>query len=186
METSIKSGKKRNLRIASLLLIIVIFFLVVDANYLCLEEMKDFCESLQSRLIMYGFSALFMILCAISPLPAEAVVLLNATVYSSVEAFWVSWLSAIIAAQLAYEMGRIFPLEFHSKWYGAIENICRKMQSQRYKALLIMRLVPLVPFFLLNLMSGLLLLNRYKYFVITSMAILPAVLVMTALPQILK
>lgn len=155
------------------------------SKFICIDTLGQFCMQLESVWLMYSVSALLMMVSAVSPFPAEVVVLLNAAVYSGHEAFWVSWLSAIIAAQATYEVGRYAPLYKDSR-SQKLQQIIGKLKGQKYKALFIMRLVPVVPFFLLNLLSGMLRLNRAKYLCITSLTILPAIIFLSWMPQWFK
>ena len=169
----------------------LLFFMLAEAFCLLLEyipgvdEVSALYNSMDSMLLRYLLSLLFMMICAITPMPAELVVLVNGAIYTPIEAFLISWLSAMIGALLGYELGRLNSIKpafipINNKY----RNICHRIAAGKYVTLLVMRIIPIVPFFVLNIVSGAFKLARYKYTAITAISIIPAIAILTWLPSL--
>lgn len=147
-----------------------------------LEQAQSIAGAYNSKAAVYLFSFAIMLLCALTPLPAELIVLANTFIYSPIEAFMVTWLSAVLSTYVGYEFGRLNGLD-PCKYKDSSKN-CRWLKTYCYKALAIMRLIPVVPFFALNICGGIFKLDRCKYTLITAVTILPAVLMLTFFPHL--
>lgn len=161
---------------------LVVFYLTYQPELLSISQMQDMGSSHEAKTTVYIFSFLIMLLCALTPVPAELIALANTIIYSPLEAFFVTWISAIINAQVGFEFGRLNKLDPCK--YSDSNKICEWLTRYGYKALAIMRLIPIVPFFALNICGGIFKLNRCKYTVITAFTIIPAVAVLTFFPHL--
>jgi len=156
--------------------------LVFQPGSLTMDQIRIIGGSYDSKLATYLFSLLVMMVCALTPLPAELIALTNTFIYSPVEAFFVTWLSAVMSAEIGYEFGRLNNL--NPCRYKDSNKVCHWLNKYGYKALAIMRLIPIVPFFALNICGGILKLNRYKYTLVTAFTIMPAVTLLTFFPHL--
>lgn len=163
------------------LLLLVVYFMI-QPGLVSIEQAQGLVDGHDSKFIAYLVSFLIMLLCALTPLPAEIIALSNTLIFSPVEAFLLTWLSAIISANVGYELGRLNcydPCKSSSKG-----KICQWLSKYGYTGLAILRLVPIVPFFAINICSGIFKLNRMKFSVITAVTIIPAVALLTFFPHL--
>jgi uncharacterized membrane protein YdjX (TVP38/TMEM64 family) len=166
----------------SLALTMVCLYFTFQPALMSFEQVQQITTSYDSKVVAYAISFLLMLLCALTPLPAEIIALGNTFIYSPAEAFLVTWLSGILSAQAGYELGRLHGFDPCENYVN--NKICRWLNAYGYKALAIMRLIPLVPFFALNIGAGVFRLNRFKYTVITALTIIPAVALLTLFPHL--
>lgn len=161
---------------------LVIIYFVFEPMFMSLEQAQEMIAAYDSKTMIYLIVFAIMLVCALTPLPAELIALVNALMFSPMEAFLVTWLSAVFSAYVGYEIGRL-------NWFNPCEagddrKICRWLRTHGYVALAVMRLIPIVPFFALNICGGVFKLNRAKYTVITAVCIIPAVVLLTAFPHL--
>lgn len=161
--------------------VLVAGYLMVQPELMSVEGAQSLTSNYDSKIVAYLISFLIMLLCALTPMPAEFIALSNTLVFSPWEAFLVTWLSAIVSANVGYELGRL-----HYFDPCKIENskICRWLTRYGCKGLILMRLIPIVPFFALNICAGLFKLGRIKYLLITAITIIPAVAILTFFPHL--
>ena len=167
------NNKRYNALFCAIVLVLVFIYLLIQPIIMSIEQVAGAYES---KAAAYFVSFVIMLLCALTPLPAELIALANTIMYSPLEAFIVTWLSAVLSAHVGYEFGRLSwfdPCDHHSS------KICRWLKAYGYKALIAMRLIPVVPFFALNICAGIFKLDRAKYLIITSLTIVPAVAALT-------
>jgi len=160
---------------------LLVLYLVFQPGLISIDQTQNMVNAYDSRIAAYLVSFLIMLLCALTPLPAEIIAVTNALIFSPVEAFLVTWLSAVTSASVGYELGR---LHYFDPCKSENGKICRWLRCHGYKGLIVMRLVPLVPFFALNICAGLFKLNRTKYVLITSVTVTPAVALLTFFPTL--
>lgn len=165
----------------TLAMVLLLVYLLIGSANLSVEHAQNLTSSYDSKLAMYLVSFLIMLLCALTPVPAEIIALSNTFIFSPMEAFMVTWLSALVSANIGYELGR---LNCFDPCRNKSSKICRWLSRYGYKGLAVMRLVPIVPFFALNICGGLFKLNRAKYTAITAITIIPAVGLLTLFPQL--
>lgn len=98
-----------------------------------------------------------MIIVSFLPLPAETVAIANGMVFGRMEGFILTWLGAMIAALIAFGLAR---------WLGApiVKRILPKSSLEKFEALvqrrgapflLLARMIPFVPYTVVNYGSGL-------------------------------
>ena len=162
--------------------ILICVYVACQPMLMSFEQAQQIISGDESRAAAYFISFIIMLLCALTPLPAELIALANTAIYSPTEAFLVTWMSATVSAMAGYELGRLNGYDLCKDKQS--NRICRFLNAYGYMALAIMRLIPAVPFFILNIGSGVLQLNRYKYSLITSVTIIPAITVLSFLPQL--
>ena len=174
--------KVSNILFYVLAMVLFGIYILCQSDMLSLDQMQDISSSYDSKTAVYLFSFLIMLLCALTPVPAELIALTNTFVYSPVEAFFVTWISAVLSAQIGFEFGHLNNIDPCK--YRDSNRICRWLNRYGYKALVIMRLIPVVPFFALNICGGIFKLNRVKYSIITALTIIPAVALLTFSPHL--
>lgn len=162
--------------------LLMIAYLAFQPEMLSLGQAQSISAGYDSQAVAYVISFAIMLLCALTPIPAELIALANTFMYSPMEAFMVTWFSALLSAQAGYELGRLN--WFDPCKYSQGSKICRWLNAYGYKALALLRLIPVVPFFVLNIGGGLFKLDRCKYALITAITIAPAVAVLTFFPSL--
>jgi uncharacterized membrane protein YdjX (TVP38/TMEM64 family) len=113
----------------------------------------------------YFLAPLVMVVCAVLPIPAEFPALLNGAISGPVCGSLVTWGGSLVGAQISFEA---------SRWCGRplVERFVPRRQTwncgwTRGKSvavsLLLVRLIPLVPFTVVNWSVGLTLLRRRTF-----------------------
>ncbi len=124
-----------------------------------------------------------MILCALSPLPAELVAIANGMVYGMGYGFALTWASALIGAIIAFALARALGRP-------AIAALLSPENSRKFEAitakrgaaaLFIGRSIPLVPYFLLNFAFGLSPLRWWTYIWVSALGMIPMTILMVLL-----
>ncbi|WP_455198051.1 TVP38/TMEM64 family protein [Kaarinaea lacus] len=164
--------------------LLVVIYIICQPGIMTLDQVRGMGNGYESAAALYLFSFLVMLLCALTPMPAELIALANAFMYSPTEAFLVTWMSALISAQIGYELGRLSTID--PCRYRDSNKICRWLNRYGYKALIGMRLIPLVPFFALNICAGIFKMDRVRYTSITAVTIIPAVAILNFFPHLFQ
>lgn len=156
-----------------------------------ISDISNWLENKRNHAWFICISILFMLVCALTPLPAEVIAILNITVYGPVMGAFITWVSAMLGAYLGFYITRRF---------GSLEiecNVLNPKQKQALKKLIdkkgalgffIARLIPSFPFFLLNFLGGLLPISTMRYLLLTGIGIMPNIILLSfladTLPQI--
>lgn len=120
-------------------------------------------------------SLLVMILCALTVLPAEVPALANGMIFGPVIGGLITWVGAMIGANIAFGIARFFGPGLIDRWVSS-------EQSQRYQqavgsrgavVLLIARCIPLIPFFAVNYLAGAASMRLWTFNWVTAIGILP-------------
>ena len=161
-------------------LAMLIYFLVAEA--FSIPVFMQLALSFDSRYLLYFLCFAFMWLCALTPAPTEIIALGNALLFPPWEAFLLTWISASVCAYIGYEIGRLNAVKSTDGRQSS--KVKRCFDKHGYLGLVVMRLLPFVPFFALNIVSGVLRLKRVRYMIITAVTIIPAVAALTFFPHI--
>ncbi|WGY47215.1 TVP38/TMEM64 family protein [Vibrio sp. ABG19] len=133
-------------------------------------------EYIQSHLIsaaaLYFFS--YLVITALSIPGAAVVTLLGAALFG----FWLSLLlvsfASTLGATLAFLSSRFLLREWVQKRFGAkLETINRGMDRDGAFYLFSLRLIPVFPFFLINLLMGLTSIKATRYYWVSQLGMLP-------------
>jgi len=188
MENSIQPASKKNHRmfasinISTFLMLAILLAGIVFTYSLNAEDPMAMMYRMNSQnhwLMLVIISFVLMFLCAITPLPAEAVTIANGMVFGPVLGTLVTWVSAMTSAGVIFLYGR-YLLEKTSTSFTKDINY-RKLNDIIHKwgnlGLVVARLVPVVPFFALNIGAAFLPVSTKNYFLITGVCILPHIVV---------
>lgn len=133
-------------------------------------------DYIQSHLIyaaaIYFFS--YLVITALSIPGAAVVTLLGAALFG----FWLSLLlvsfASTLGATLAFLSSRFLLREWVQKRFGAkLETINRGMERDGAFYLFSLRLIPVFPFFLINLLMGLTTIKATRYYWVSQLGMLP-------------
>ncbi len=153
---------KKKLLIASTFVVLIAMFFVFDLkSYLTLEALKANRDALttfylNNKILMAAaFIAIYIIQSALS-LPGAAILSLAAgAVFGAVMGTVYVNIGATAGATAAFLVARYLFREVIQKKFGPrLETINRELETKGFNYLLFLRLVPVFPFFLINLGAG--------------------------------
>lgn len=157
-----------------------LFFWFDLERFLTLEALKakrqillDFYAT-HTLVMVAGFMAVYIIQTALS-LPGATILSLAAgAIFGSIMGTFYAVISASIGATLAFLMTRYLLRDFVLTRFGSrLEGLNRELEQRGFNYLLFLRLVPLFPFFLINLAAGLTQLPLRTFMIGTLLGIIP-------------
>jgi uncharacterized membrane protein YdjX (TVP38/TMEM64 family) len=159
---------------------VALFFLFDLQHFLSLDALKTNRQSLLDyyaahRLIMVaGFMTIYIVQTALS-LPGAAILSLAAgAIFGSIMGTIYANIAATLGATLAFLVTRYLLREVVLNKFGSkLEGLNRELETRGFNYLLFLRLVPLFPFFLINLAAGLTRLPLRTFFFGTMLGIIP-------------
>ena len=157
-----------------------LFFWFDLQRFLTLEELKSNRQQLVEyyaahKLIMVaGFMAVYIVQTALS-LPGAAILSLAAgAIFGSVMGTVYANIAATAGAALAFLVTRYLLRDAVLNRFGSkLEGMNRELEERGFSYLLFLRLVPMFPFFLINLAAGLTRLPLRTFFFATMLGIIP-------------
>lgn len=164
-----------------LVVIGIVFFFWFDlGRFLTVAALKANRQALQDYyaahtvITVAGFMAVYIIQAALS-LPGAAVLSLAAgAIFGSVMGTVYANIAATIGATLAFLVARyVFRDAILARFGSRLEGMNRELETRGFNYLLFLRLVPLFPFFLINLAAGLTRLPLRTFFLGTMLGIIP-------------
>jgi len=173
-------GKKKLILAAIVVVLISLFFVFDLGRYLTLESLKANRDALtafyqKNRFVMAGaFIAIYIIQTALS-LPGAAVLSLAAgAIFGTVMGTLYVNIGATVGAIMAFLVARyLFHDVIQSKFGARLEKINKELEARGFNYLLFLRLVPVFPFFLINLGAGMTRMSLRTFFLGTMVGIIP-------------
>lgn len=161
-------------------LAMALFFYLDLGSYLSLEALKANHQELTAFrdrhgvAMVAGFMLVYIIQTALS-LPGAAILSLAAgAIFGTAMGTLYANISATIGATLAFLVTRYLLRDLVVATFGSrLEGINRELENRGFNYLLFLRLVPIFPFFLINLASGLTRLPLRTFFLATLVGIIP-------------
>ncbi len=159
---------------------IVLFFWFDLQRFLTLAALKanrqllvDYYAAHQLAMVA-GFMAVYIIQTALS-LPGAAIMSLAAgAIFGSIMGTVYANIAATIGATLAFLVTRYLLRDMVLSRFGSkLEGMNRELETRGFNYLLFLRLVPVFPFFLINLAAGLTRLPLRTFFIATMVGIIP-------------
>jgi uncharacterized membrane protein YdjX (TVP38/TMEM64 family) len=172
---------KKKLILAAIVAVLISLFFVFDlGRFLTLESLKANRDALtvfyqKNRFVMAGaFIAVYIIQTALS-LPGAAVLSLAAgAIFGAVMGTLYVNIGATVGATLAFLVARyLFHDVIQNKFGARLEKMNRELEARSFNYLLFLRLVPVFPFFLINLGAGLTRMSLRTFFLGTMVGIIP-------------
>lgn len=172
---------KKKIAIAGIVAVLIALFFFFDlGRYLTLEALKANRDALtafnqKNRLVMaMAFIGVYIIQTALS-LPGAAILSLAAgAVFGAVTGTLYVNIGATVGAVLAFLVARyLFHDVIQNKFGPRLEKINKELETRGFNYLLFLRLVPVFPFFLINLGAGLTKLPLRTFFFGTMIGIIP-------------
>lgn len=164
-----------------------VYTLVLFAALLLLASLGiDFSDSItkwaaqENNLVIAIFvSIVLMVLCAMTPLPAEAMALANGMIFGPLGGAIITWTSAVMGAYITFRVSKrcknsLLTKPVDKKKWAKVNNWIERWGTLGF---LVARLIPAVPFFALNIGAAFLPITTRTYLLITGLAIIPHVLI---------
>ncbi|GAW67839.1 dihydrolipoamide dehydrogenase [Geoanaerobacter pelophilus] len=153
---------KKILLLAVAVICVFLFFYLDLGRYLTLESLKANRQTLLQYYAAHraatvaGFMALYILQTALS-LPGAAILSLAAgAIFGSLAGTCYAVIAATVGATLAFVVTRYLLRDLVLGKFGPkLEGLNRELEARGFNYLLFLRLVPLFPFFLINLAAGL-------------------------------
>lgn len=153
---------KKILILVAAVIAVVLFFYLDLGRYLTLESLKANRQALiqyyaaHQASTVAGFMALYILQTALS-LPGAAILSLAAgAIFGSLAGTFYAVVAATVGATLAFVVTRYLLRDLVLDKFGPkLEGLNRELETRGFNYLLFLRLVPLFPFFLINLAAGL-------------------------------
>lgn len=173
-------NSKKILLLSVALLAVALFFWLDLGRFLTLESLKSNRQALleyyatHTLAMVAGFMALYIIQTALS-LPGAAILSLAAgAIFGSMLGTVYAVISASIGATLAFLVTRYLLRDMVLDRFGSrLEGMNRELEQRGFNYLLFLRLVPVFPFFLINLAAGLTRLPLRTFVLGTLLGIIP-------------
>ena len=187
--------KKKNIfKFAGLILFLLIVFYTFNfsdfgSNFKNLEGRLKYKEVLTRFILNFGFLSpiIFILVYIISTalmFPGTILSFVGATLFGTFKGFIFNLIGATIGASLSFLIARLLGKDFveslfkNMKFYSSFEN-------NGFNTILILRLIPIVPFNALDFASGVTKIKFKDYFFATLVGIIPGTFVYTYLFAIL-
>ena len=162
------------------IIVVALFFYFDLQRYLTLEMLKANRQALLDyyaahKLVMVAGFMLIYIVQTVLSLPGAAILSLAAgAIFGTVIGTVCAIIAATVGATLAFLAARYLLRDVVLNRFGTkLEGINRELESRGFNYLLFLRLVPLFPFFLINLAAGLTRLPLRTFFFGTLLGIIP-------------
>lgn len=174
------NGKKIALAVSAILCVILFFtfdlqrFLTLAALKANHQRLLDYYAAHQ-LITVAGFMAIYIIQTVLS-LPGAAILSLTAgAIFGAILGTLYASIAATIGAVLAFLVTRYLLRDLVLNKFGhQLEGMNRELEERGFSYLLFLRLVPIFPFFLINLAAGLTRLPLRTFFFGTMIGIIPA------------
>jgi uncharacterized membrane protein YdjX (TVP38/TMEM64 family) len=171
---------KKLVILLAIALLVALFFWFDLGRYLTLESLKANRERLADLYASHrvgmvaGFVAIYIIQTALS-LPGAAILSLSAgAVFGAAMGTVYAVIAATAGATLAFLVTRYLLHDVVQRKFGSrLETLNRELEARGLNYLLFLRLVPLFPFFLINLAAGLTRLPLRTFVIGTLVGIIP-------------
>lgn len=173
-------SRKKLALVVLLVAAIALFYYFDLARYLTLEGIKDNLQSLQDYYarntpgMILGFIGVYIVVVALSLPGASLLTLTAGAVFGSLPGTLVVNVGATVGAALAFLAARFVLRDWVENRFGEkIKPFNEGFSKNALNYILFLRLVPVFPFVLVNLLSGLTQLRFGTYFIGTMVGILP-------------
>ncbi|EGV51889.1 FAD-dependent oxidoreductase [endosymbiont of Riftia pachyptila] len=176
--------KKKIILLALLLALIAAFFVFDLGSYLTLENLKQQRDGLQQwrdqapLLSSLGFFLVYVLVTALSLPGATVMTLAIGAIFGLVWGFVLVSFASTIGATLAFLVARfLFRDAVQQRFGDRLQSINAGMTKDGALYLFSLRLVPLFPFFVINLVMGLTPIRTWTYYWVSQLGMLAGTLV---------
>ena len=163
-----------------LVIVLLLFFGLGGSAYLTFDAIKGAQQSLQALvtdapvLSLFGFALLYIVVTALSLPGAALLTLLAGGLFGLWQGLILVSFAASIGATLAMLAARfLFRDLIAAKFKDAMNLVNQGMKADGARYLLTLRLVPAVPFFVINLVMGLTAISARRFYWVSQLGMLP-------------
>ena len=174
-------SKQRYILLAAVLVAVALFFLLGIDEYFSLEylarQRTALNDTLQAQPLLSaaGFFLLYIAVTALSLPGAAVMTLAGGALFGFIKGVALVSLASTIGATLAFLLSRLLFRDWLQERFGDyLASINRGMEKDGVLYLFTLRLVPLFPFFVINLLMGLTPIKARQFFVVSMLGMLPA------------
>ncbi|MBT5053318.1 MAG: FAD-dependent oxidoreductase, partial [Gammaproteobacteria bacterium] len=167
-----------------LILVLLVFFGFGGAEYLTFSAIKSAQQTLLGIVMdapvlsFFGFALIYIVVTALSLPGAAVLTLLAGGLFGLWQGLMLVSFAASIGATLAMLAARfLFRDLIASKFSEAMAMVNQGMKADGARYLLTLRLVPAVPFFVINLVMGLTHLSAWRFYWVSQLGMLPGTLI---------
>lgn len=168
----------------SILLLVGIYFYFDLGRYLTLENLKLQQNNIarfydqNTVLTIFVYFVIYVVTTALSFPGATVLTLAGAAVFGLTTGTIIVSFASTIGASLAFLGARfLFRDAVQSRFQQHLETINEGVRKEGEFYLFTLRLIPLFPFFMINLVMGLTPISLFKYFIVSQIGMLPGTLV---------
>lgn len=179
-----KKSHQKYLILFLLILILILYYLFFPKEYLSLAFVKENINSIKNYVnYNYTTSALsYLIIYSLSSalaIPSALILTLSSGIlFGLVPGILLTSLGSTLGAVLAFLISRYLFLDlFKSKFRNQYEQMDKEIKKNGNLHLLTLRLVPIFPFWLVNLLMGLSEISLWRYLFISFAGMIPATIV---------
>lgn len=176
--------KKKIILLAAFALLVALFFILDLDGYLTLESLKSRQAEFQAyyhdnpALMLGGFFAVYVLVTALSLPGATVMSLAGAALYGFWPALVTISFASSIGATLACGAARYVARDWVQNKFGPrLEPINRGIEREGSFYLFTLRLVPIFPFFVINLVFGLANMRLATFYWVSQLGMLPGTVV---------
>lgn len=173
------STNKHFVAISSIIVLLALSGFMVSINTGDPLTIKHWLNDENHWMMVVLFSFLLMFICAATPLPAEAITIANGAVFGPLLGTLITWLSAMLGAGITFLYGRYLlnKRDFHLINNADHQKLSAWINKWGSLGFVLARLIPVVPFFALNIGAAFLPVSAKNYFLITGICILPHIMI---------
>ncbi|MCE2595448.1 FAD-dependent oxidoreductase [Motilimonas cestriensis] len=172
------------LLVVAILVLAVLFFSLEINQYLTLDYIQqqhfELQQAVEQRHLLYtlGFFVAYVLITAGSLPGAAILTLLAGALFGLAEGFIIVSFASSIGATLAFLVARYLLRErLQAKWGHKLRQFNQGIDKQGAQYLLSLRLLPVVPFFLINLLMGLTSIKTRTFYWVSQLGMIPGTLV---------
>lgn len=177
-------SKQRYILVAAILLAITLFFALDADRFFSLEFLAQqraaLSDTLQAHPLLSAISyfTLYILVTALSLPGAAVMTLAGGALFGFIEGVVLVSFASTIGATLAFLLSRwLFRDWLQGRFGDYLASINRGVEKDGMLYLFTLRLVPLFPFFVVNLLMGLTPIKVKQFFVVSQLGMLPATLI---------
>lgn len=180
----ITKNLSRYLLLGVLALLVGAFFILDLGSYLTLEQLQSQRVALldiyheQPGVFIATYMAMYIVVTALSLPGATIMTLAGAAIFGLAVGTVVVSFASTIGATLAFLVSRFLLRDYIQKRFAdKMRSINQGMEKDGILYLFTLRLVPLFPFFVINLVMGITPIRVWQYFLVSQIGMLPGTLV---------
>ncbi|MEN8904979.1 MAG: TVP38/TMEM64 family protein [Clostridiales bacterium] len=172
--------KLKYIKILLLLGIVMVVFLSPLKNYLNIEKLTLYIKELRDKPFAELIYVLIYIVGVIFALPGFVLTIIAGSIFGFWKALLLVTLAANVGCHLTFLISRFLGKDFFERFIkskGYIDRMSDNIEKKGFKVMLYLRIMPIVPFNIVNYVSGLTKIKYRDYTLGTFVGMFPATIV---------